>query len=180
MCNPRSPRKGPGIILAAPTPRGERLACDAPGVARVGTACGPPASSKQPRARTSHHALRRLPEGDTCGAARPRVLVLRGPVTHRLKASGCPPRRAGRRGGQEAAHVPFPRFAPTPTRQPPAPGPGPALRPRLQPVPQRRPPRDSPALRESGGAAGAAAAAALHGDLSSEPGARRGGPAGPA
>ncbi|XP_039725244.1 skin secretory protein xP2-like [Pteropus medius] len=100
-----------------------------------------------------------------------------------------PPGRAPGQPGSGARPL-LPRCAPTPAPGPrpracPAPGTaasgtaavpaGSALTP--APTPPARA-WDSPARGESCGAAGAAAAA-LHGDLSSERGARRGGPAGP-
>lgn len=175
----------PSRIPAARPLRVERGFPAAPGVARARTASGPrvratgtrgapapaPAAPATPLCAPGGRHLR------SCAPPRPHS----GQVTHRRRAAGCPRRR-----GRAPVRAPRSRGP----RRPPAPGPGPAPRPGLRPGAQPRLPpappragahrrpraRDSPARGESCGAA----AAALHGDLSSELGTRRGGPAGPA
>lgn len=188
MCNPRSPRQDP---RRAPALRGEGLPRGAPRVARAGSASSPrigargtrgaPASAPTPPTAPLRAAAGRTP-AELPAPASP---APQGPATHRLEAPGCPHRRGPRPCGQEAARA---RARGHP--QPPAQGrpgtrdsgqwhsrgPGPA-RPGARAHPRARA-WDSPAPGESCGAA--AAAAALHGDSSSERGARRGGPEGPA
>lgn len=109
----------------------------------------------------------------------PAPSAIRRPVTYRLKSSECPHRGTWRQEGQgdarpHAPEVPADRphaSDPPPVAQPQPPAPSTAQSPVHA--------RDSPARGGSYGSAGAVAAA-LHGDLSSELGTRRGGPTGPA
>lgn len=145
----RSPRQGPGQDpRRAPAPRGERLPPSAPRAAGARTASGPrgrargPSGAPAPAPPTT--PLRGSAEKTPAELPSPSFSPSphsRGPVTHRLKASGCPHCRAGRQGGQEEARVPRSRG----TSRPLAPGPGPTPRlgstPHSGPLPvsQRRP-----------------------------------------